>query len=93
MNLDLIPSAEELHSLTIDVETAKRQEEGIEKISAQLRKTSELGFHVMTLYQNYMIKTYSLDIMMLKKVFEEKGYKVAVTKGVWMNEASIVIRW
>lgn len=76
MNFDVIPAAEELHSITIDVERAKRQEKGLKAISTQLSKANELGLHEITLYQNYMIQTYSLDVEILKKVFEEKGYDV-----------------
>ena len=93
MNLDLIPSAEELHSVSVDAERAKRQEKGIKILSSQLRKASEFGQHEMTLYQDYMIKTYSLDVWMLKKVFEEKGYNVAVIKDGYGYTDAITIRW
>lgn len=93
MNLDLIPSAKELHSATIDAEMEKKQEKGIKIISTQLRKASEFGLHEITLYKNYMIKTYSLDVVMLKKVFEEKGYSVTVTKDGFGYTDSIVIKW
>ena len=93
MNLDLIPSAEELHSATIDAERAKRQERGLEVIRNQLRRTSEFGLHEITLHQHYMIKTYSLDVSILKKVFEEKGYSVTVTKDGYGYTDSIVINW
>ena len=93
MNLDLIPSAAELHSVTIDAEIAKRQEKGIKVISAQLRKANECGLHEITLHQNYMIKTYSLDMVMLMKVFYEKGYNVTATKDGFGYTDSIVITW
>ena len=93
MNLDLIPSAEELHSVTVDAEKAKRQEKGIKVISSQLRKTSEFGRHEITLYQDYMIKTYSLDVVMLMTVFEEKGYEVEGTKDGFGYTDAITIRW
>lgn len=93
MNLDLIPTAKELHSVVIDEERAKRQEKGIKVIGTQLRKANELCLHEITLYKNYMIKTYSLDVVMLKKVFEEKGYEVTVTKDGFGFADSIVIRW
>lgn len=93
MNLDLIPNAEVLKNITIDAERAKRQEIGIKVISAQLCRTSESGRHEMTLNGDYMIKTYSLDILMLKTVFEEKGYKVTVIKDGYGYTDSIVIKW
>lgn len=93
MNLNLIPSAEELKSVMLDAERAKRQEKGIKAISAQLHRTSEFGQHEITLHQNYMIKTYSLDVVMLKKVFEEKGYYVTATKDGYGYTDSIVIQW
>lgn len=93
MNLDLIPPVEELHSVMLNAERAKRQEKGIKAISAQLRRASKFGLHEITLRQNYMIKTYSLDVVMLKKVFEEKGYNVVVTKDGFGYTDSIVIKW
>jgi len=93
MNFDVIPTASELHHVTIDAERAKRQEKRIKVISTQLSKANGLGLHELTLYQNYMIQTYSLDVEMLKKVFEEKGYDVASTKDGFGFTVSIVIRW
>ena len=93
MNLDLIPSAKELHSATIDLERAKRQERGLEVIRDQLNRANKFGLHEITLHQNYMIKTYSLDVVMLKKVFEEKGYDVTSTKDGFGYTDSIIIRW
>lgn len=93
MNLDLIPTAAELHSVTIDAEIAKRQEKGIKVISTQLRKANECGLHEITLYRNYMIKTYSLDIVMFMKIFYEKGYNITSTKDGYGYTDSIVIKW
>jgi len=93
MNLDLIPTAAELHSVMIDAERAKRQEKGIKVISVQLRKANELGLHEITLHKNYMLKTYSLDVVMLMKVFSEKGYKVTATKDGFGYTDSIIINW
>lgn len=94
MNLDLIPTAEVLkNNITSDAERTKRQEIGIKVISAQLRRASVSGRHEITLYGDYMIKTYLLDILMLKQVFEEKGYKVTVIKDGYGYTDSIVIRW
>lgn len=93
MNLDLIPSAEELKSVAIDAERAKRQEKGLKTVSEQLHRLSEFGQHEITLYQDYMVKTYSLDVVALKKVFEEKGYDVTVTKDRFGITDAIVIRW
>jgi len=93
MNLDLIPTAEVIKNVTIDAERAKRQEKGLNAISVQLHRTSQLGLHEITLYQDYMIKNYSLDILMLKTAFEEKGYEVTVTKDGYGYTDSIVIRW
>lgn len=93
MNLDVIPSAEELKSAALNAERTKRQEKGLKAVSEQLRRFSELGFHECALYQDYMIKAYSLDISALKKVFEEKGYAVTTTKDEFGFTDSITIRW
>ena len=89
----MIPTAAELQSKTADVERAKRQEKGLKAISEQLNRFSELGLHEFALYQDYMIKAYSLDVTALKKVFEEKGYAVTATKDEFGFTDSIVIRW
>ena len=93
MNLDLIPSAAELHYVTIDAERAKRQEKGLEVIRDQLHRTSEFGLHEITLQQDYMLKTYSLDAVNLMKIFYEKGYKVTSKKDGFGYTESITIRW
>lgn len=93
MNFDVIPTAEALQAKTIDAERAKRQEKGLKAISEQLNRFSELGLHEFALYQDYMIKAYSLDVVALKKVFEEKGYVVIATKDEFGYTDSIVIRW
>lgn len=93
MNFDVIPCAEELQSIALNAERAKRQEKGLKAISKHLNRFSELGLHEFALYQDYMIKTYSLDVIALKKVFEEKGYAVTATKDEFGYTDSIVIRW
>lgn len=93
MNLDLIPTAEALKTVTLDAERAKRQEAGIKSISFQLQKANEYGRHEITLFQDYMISTYSLDVVMLKKIFEEKGYKVTDTKDSFGYTDSIIVQW
>lgn len=93
MNFDVIPTAAELQAKTTDAERAKRQEKGLKAISEQLNRFSELGLHEFALYQDYMIKAYSLDVVALKKVFEEKGYAVTATKDEFGTTDSIVIRW
>lgn len=93
MNFDVIPTASELHHVTIDAEREKRQEKGLKVISTQLSKANELGLHEITLYQDYMIKTYSLDVVMLMKIFYEKGYNIESTKDEFGFTNPIVIRW
>lgn len=93
MNFDVIPYAEKLKTVALDAERTKRQEKGLKAISEQLNRFSELGFHEYVLYQDYMIATYSLDVLALKKVFEEKGYAVTVTKDEFDMTDSIIVRW
>lgn len=40
-----------------------------------------------------MLKAYSLDVVMLMKIFYEKGYNIKSTKDAFGFTDSIVIRW
>lgn len=90
---DLIPSADELREEVADKSILDKQSKGWKVIRTKLRHANKMGIHTITLYKQYMEKTYCLDILTLYRIFQDKKYKVITCRDGFGIINSIEISW